>query len=259
MVESALTIKSLTDLKFNKKKEIENELENQVNLLDDDAASEIHEKAAPLPKEERIEFVRKAVVEARANKLPVERVNRIVDEANSLKLKGEDRVAFIAEKVVTPAGFTAVASKLVESVVVQQRRGGLASKSNFFRRTYYVSISHEVLNNSIVVSLADIPPGPIAVKLQRKDKTINEQTFTNIGDFTLIDEDSNASVVFEDTTVKEGRIYEYRATLLFVDGAVEVTANNLVVEFCPAYEMPSDFFEFPRQPAGCPLLLKEVL
>jgi len=117
MVESALTIKSLTDLKFNKKKEIENELENQVNLLDDDAASEIHEKAAPLPKEERIEFVRKAVVEARANKLPVERVNRIVDEANSLKLKGEDRVAFIAEKVVTPAGFTAVASKLVESVM----------------------------------------------------------------------------------------------------------------------------------------------
>jgi len=134
---------------------------------------------------------------------------------------------------VVPVNSNGILGAEFESVVVQQRRGKLASKSNFFRRTYHVSISHEVLEKSIVVSLADIPAESIAVKLQRKDRTINEQTFTNIGDISLIDEDSNAPVVFEDSTVKEDRIYEYRAILLFIDGAEEIAANNLVLEFSP--------------------------
>lgn len=134
---------------------------------------------------------------------------------------------------VVPVNSNGILGAEFESTVVQQRRGSLASKSNYFRRTYYVSLAHEVLESSIVVSLADVPAGPIAVKLQRKDRTINQQTFTNIGDITLIDEDSNAPIVFEDSTVKEDRIYEYRAILLFIDGAEEIAANNLVVEFCP--------------------------
>lgn len=134
---------------------------------------------------------------------------------------------------VVPVNSNGILGAEFDSVVVQQQRGSLASRSGFFRRTYYVSISHEVLEQSIVVSLKDIPPGPIVVKLRRKDRTINQQEFEDIGDLTLIDEDSNAPIVFEDTTVKEDRIYEYRVILLFADGAEEIAANNLIVEFCP--------------------------
>lgn len=134
---------------------------------------------------------------------------------------------------IVPVNSNGILGAEFESAVVQQRRGNLATRSNYFRRTYYVSLSHEVLESSIVVSLADVPAGPIAVKLKRKDRTINQQAFTDVGDITLIDEDSNAPIVFEDTTVKEDRIYEYRAILLFPDGAEEISANNLIVEFCP--------------------------
>jgi len=134
---------------------------------------------------------------------------------------------------VVPVNSNGILGAEFDSVVVQQQRGNLASRTNFFRRTYYVSVTHEILDSSIVISVSDVPSGPIAVSLQRKDKTINQRTFTSIGDITLVDEDSNAPIVFEDSSVKEDRIYEYRVILLFIDGASEIAANNLIIEFCP--------------------------
>jgi hypothetical protein len=119
------------------------------------------------------------------------------------------------------------------SVVVQQQRGNVAKRSKFLKRPHFISISHAFQENSIVITLRDFPPEPIALRLLRKDRTIKEQENTQIGDVTLTDRDTNAPLFFEDTTVKEDRIYEYNVEFFYKDGATEFAATNLIVEYCP--------------------------
>lgn len=119
------------------------------------------------------------------------------------------------------------------SVVVQQRRNLVVRRGKFLQRPHFVSIAHELQENSIVISLKDFPPEPIAVRLLRKDRSINESTGTQVGKIILIEADSNIPLVFEDTNVKEDRIYEYTVDFIYKDGTVETAANNLIVEYEP--------------------------
>ena len=124
------------------------------------------------------------------------------------------------------------------STVVEQK-GRPFNVGKFKRQPYFATLDADTQENSIVVTIRDIAPGPIAIKLLRKDRTINEQSFSTVrpggegSEVTLIETDSNAPVVLEDTEVKEDRIYEYRALFIFADGTEEFAANNLIVEFCP--------------------------
>ena len=134
---------------------------------------------------------------------------------------------------VIPVNSSGIMGAEFGSVVMQQRRGIAAKRSKFFQRPHFISISHVFQENSVVLTLRDFPPEPIALRLLRRDLTINEQEDTQIGDVVLTDTDTNIPIFFEDTTVKEGRIYQYTIEFIYKDGNVENAANNLVIEYCP--------------------------
>jgi len=119
------------------------------------------------------------------------------------------------------------------SVVVTQRPELPGNNRKFQRHPYFLTLAHETKENSIIISVQDIPAGAIAIKLRRKDRSINQQIFSNIGDIVLNEGDTNAPTVFEDKTVLKGRIYEYTIVLIFPNGAEEIGANNLLIEFNP--------------------------
>lgn len=119
------------------------------------------------------------------------------------------------------------------SVVVKQQRGAAAKKTPFLQRPKFISIAHEFRERSIVLTLRDFPPEPIALRLLRKDLTIKEQEYTQIGNITLIRDDTNIPITFEDTDVKSDRIYDYSVELIYKDGNVVFASNNLVVEYNP--------------------------
>lgn len=119
------------------------------------------------------------------------------------------------------------------SVVVQQRRNLVMRRGKYSQRPHFVSIAHEIQENSIIVSLKDFPPEPIALKLLRKNLSINESIATQIGEIKLIEADTNIPLIFEDTNVKTDRIYEYTVNFIYKDGTVETAANNLIIEYDP--------------------------
>jgi len=65
------------------------------------------------------------------------------------------------------------------SVVVEQRR--LPFKNGKFKRQpYFASLSQEIQGRSILVTIRDISPGPIALRLLRRDLSIKQKSFTNV-------------------------------------------------------------------------------
>lgn len=124
------------------------------------------------------------------------------------------------------------------STIVEQKNRPF-KRGKFKRQPYFVSLSEETQGRSIIITIRDVPPGPIALRLLKRDLTINDQEFTIVASggedslTTLIEADSNAPIVIEDTAVKSDRIYEYRVLFIFADGSEEFGANNLITEFSP--------------------------
>jgi len=124
------------------------------------------------------------------------------------------------------------------STVIEQKSPPF-SRGKFKRQPYFASLDHEVQGRSVVITIRDIAPGPIAMRLLRKDLSINQQNFSIVqpsgqgSETILIEVDSNAPIVIEDNQVKEGRIYEYKALFIFDSGTEEIAANNVIVEFLP--------------------------
>lgn len=124
------------------------------------------------------------------------------------------------------------------SVVVEQKKRPFA-RGKYFRKPYFVSLTSEIREKSIAVTARDIVPGPIAIRLLRRDLTIKQKNFSIVtsgaedSGTTLLEEGSNTPIVIEDPNVKENRIYEYKLLLIFPEGDQEEAANNLIVEFTP--------------------------
>jgi len=134
---------------------------------------------------------------------------------------------------VVPVNSNGILGADFNSTVVTQQKKFAMKSSGLHRKPNFVSISHEINNQSITIDIKDFPSGPCAVKLHRKDKTINEQDFSQIGNITLLNDETNSSMTFEDKDVLPNRIYEYRVILVYPSGTEEISANNLIIEFNP--------------------------
>jgi len=102
-----------------------------------------------------------------------------------------------------------------------------------FRRHNHLSLTHEMQSTSITLFINNVSPGPIALSLHRKDLTIHEQDYTQIGTSMLLNSETVAAIQIKDDGVKPYRIYEYQCRLIYEDGAIEIANNNMVIEFTP--------------------------
>lgn len=133
-----------------------------------------------------------------------------------------------------PYADESVQSFVFSSATARFERLDMAKRAKFLRRQSFVSLSSEIKDGGIAIDINDIPSGPIALKLQKRNLSNHQKTFDLVGnDIFLLDGTSNAPLSIDDTDVKQNRIYEYRVVLLYKDGDEEVGSNNLIVEFSP--------------------------
>ncbi|MFA6049715.1 MAG: hypothetical protein WC761_00690 [Candidatus Paceibacterota bacterium] len=133
-----------------------------------------------------------------------------------------------------PFADESVQSSIFATALVNFKRKNMAPGAKFQRRQSFVSLSHEVKATGVTISIKDIPSGPIALKLLKRNLSIHQKNFDVVtGDLFLLDGKSNAPLSIDDGNVKQGRIYEYQVALIYKDGDQEIGSNNLVVNYNP--------------------------
>lgn len=91
----------------------------------------------------------------------------------------------------------------------------------------------------IDVEVSNITPGPVALKVMRRDLTLHEKDFGTVIDFAANKEksvllnDLDSTLIFSDTDVKPSHVYEYCAVVIFADGDEEFTTGCDTIEFIP--------------------------
>jgi hypothetical protein len=91
----------------------------------------------------------------------------------------------------------------------------------------------------INIEVSSVTPGPIAVKVVRRDLTLHEKDFDTAiphiaeGSLTFLLADQNNKETFVDRNVKTGHIYEYCAVLIYADGDEEFSSGCDIIEFLP--------------------------
>lgn len=155
--------------------------------------------------------------------------------AGSDYIKIEDVHASINPVIyrVIPINSNGILGADFNSTVVKQQNNITTRKININRKPYFLSLSHEIRNQSIIIEIKDYPIGPCALILKKKNKSIKEQTYSQVGNVAVINEESNATITFEDKDVLDGKIYEYIVVLVYPGGTQEISATNLLLEFNP--------------------------
>lgn len=126
-------------------------------------------------------------------------------------------------------------SALFASVLVSSDQKNLTPASNIKKRPKYIAIDYETtLSSGINIFLKNIPAGPVALKLLKRDLSLYEKEYTLVGNTTYaIDSSSDAPIIINDKAVKPNRIYEYIVKYIFRQGDEIVASANLVVEYTP--------------------------
>jgi len=120
------------------------------------------------------------------------------------------------------------------SVVVQSKNIPIYAQTSHQRSRTFVSIAYSVLTNGIRLEVNDIPTGPVALQLYRRNLSIREKNKLMVGEtFLLNAHGNNAAVFFKDLFVSENRIYEYSVKLIYDDGTSKFSSTNVIVQFNP--------------------------
>jgi hypothetical protein len=180
-----------------------------------------------------VAIFRKTITASRFN------LNEGYRKISTLSIEAADGEQFFEDVVVSnnPTIYRAVpvgpggelGSEFTSLVLTSERlRTGL--KENWYRRPCYLTLSHEIQETTMALFVDNIPNGPIALDLYRRDLTIKEP-FQKTGNTVLLNMEPSRPVEFNDTRLKQGHIYEYQCRLTFADGAIVEAGNNLITEF----------------------------
>ncbi len=124
-------------------------------------------------------------------------------------------------------------SSVFTSKVIQFDSAGIKKNIKSKRKQFFVGFNSEIGNQSINIEITNIPSGPIAIKLLKRNKIGSKENYEQVGDIIAVQGNTNNSIFIEDYNVKINRIYEYICELYYKDGTVEKSANNLIVEYKP--------------------------
>lgn len=122
------------------------------------------------------------------------------------------------------------------NVVAPGVRQGVFKKAE---RPLFAGVVGSVVADGIRVQVVSVSPGPVSVKVVRKDHTLFEKNFTTV----IPHETTNASVLliegdnppgsFLDRSVVNGHKYEYCVKLIFANGDEEFATGCEFIEFVP--------------------------
>jgi len=102
------------------------------------------------------------------------------------------------------------------------------------RRRNFISLAGSVTTSGIVIEIRDVPSGVCSLSLFSRDKSNFQKTKTLVtGQIQIGNEETSAAIVLVDSSVKNGRIYEYFCELLYPDGTVVVGSTTLNIKFNP--------------------------
>lgn len=96
-----------------------------------------------------------------------------------------------------------------------------------------ISIDDEVAASGITLKVTDFSPNVISTNLQRRNLSLKEQSWTNVGVQQLIQTTSKSPLVYIDTSIKQDMIYEYRILLHMKGGSAVPSTTTKVVPFRP--------------------------
>lgn len=125
---------------------------------------------------------------------------------------------------VVPVGRQNVAGFDYTNVVVRPKH---------FRPIKALSLTAQPIDIGIRLEARQIPQHVVAIEFKRANKTIFENTYTNVGEgITLIDDAVRTAdfVTVVDRDVNPGHIYEYVARMVYESGTEEY-AGNATIEF----------------------------
>jgi hypothetical protein len=102
------------------------------------------------------------------------------------------------------------------------------------KRRNFVSVVGQSVPGAISLEIRDIPSGVCLVSVLKKNLTNHQSTYELVAKPTLMpNADSNGPIFIVDNDIKENKIYEYIVKLLYLDGDVEIGANNLTIDYKP--------------------------
>ena len=96
-----------------------------------------------------------------------------------------------------------------------------------------ISITTELTQRGISIKLSEFPPGPVAVKVVRKNMTLYEKNYSIINDPTPIRiiGSTDDTVLFLSTDLKEDHIYQFAAILIHEDGDEDFASQVSMIQY----------------------------
>ena len=159
----------------------------------------------------------------------IDSVKKIVDLTNN--------VNNIIYRFISISPEDQVSADFTNIVVTGKPTKGFRKSENLIYAAIFATIGEE----GIDVEVSNISPGPIAIRVLKKDLTIKQKDFEVIPHLAteqqvyLLRGESSPGT-FTDKNVKSGHVYEYCCKLIFEDGTEEVATGCDTIEFRPLSE-----------------------
>lgn len=98
-----------------------------------------------------------------------------------------------------------------------------------------VSLTARVTDVGVEIEIRNFPPSATSIDVLARNLTAHDREYRNVGGISLIDDATRVSDYLSvvDTSVFEGRVYEYVARVTYSDGISEIS-GNAVLEFIKA-------------------------
>lgn len=100
-------------------------------------------------------------------------------------------------------------------------------------RQSYCVFDYSIDNDSIIIKATNIPADAVAIQFYKRNKTINEQKYSRLGNIIRIQPNSSIPNRLIDSRVKLYNTYEYKIGIIYPDGIEQLVSNLLAVEFRP--------------------------
>lgn len=132
-----------------------------------------------------------------------------------------------------PVSSTGMLGAEFTSVVIETVRGQVAKTSPVNQIPSFVSIASQVTSDGIILNIKDIPPEPIAFIVRKRNLSLRQTSYIDIGSPRLIESFDSSSIEIQDTGVSQGHIYEYVVALIYKTGKIQNSTNSHLVNFSP--------------------------
>jgi len=129
-----------------------------------------------------------------------------------------------------PVGNNNKISSVFTNVFVSFTKNEIPIKTKKKRKPYYLKINANVISNKIQINVSEIPINAVTLEIYKRDVSYKKK-------FVLLVQNNLNSIglsySYLDPDIKDNRIYEYIAKIIYKDGTVEQTSTPALVEYLP--------------------------